>query len=200
MKVLIGIQRPDNHTDFRHVGVDENKLCIKRPKARTLGYLFSTIKQIKIFLSGLRHFSQGNSCYFVRCSPTGPNWSACIMTPEVRYSCTSSNHPSKANYSLQNEKKNRQFPTLTYCQSQFEWSFKKKNCSKRCIPASELKAPLLPKPNFSSFRPCIAKESLKTTLFTILLSFGGMGKGKGTEKSIQRTAKNREIMHSSDHG
>lgn len=76
----------------------------------------------------------------------------------------------------------------------------KKNCSKRCIPASELKAPLLPKPNFSSFRPWIAKESLKTTLFTILLSFGGMGKGKGTEKSIQRTAKNREIMHSSDHG
>lgn len=134
--------------------MDENKLCIKRPKARTLGYLFSTIKQIKIFLSGLRHFSQGNSCYFVWCLPTGPIWSACIMTPEVRYSCTSNNHPSKANYSLQNEKKNQQFPTLTYCQ--FKGSFKK-NTSKRCIPALGLKAPLLPKLNFSSFRPCIAK-------------------------------------------
>lgn len=178
--------------------MDENKLCIKRPKARTLGYLFSTIKQIKIFLSGLRHFSQGNSCYFVWCLPTGPIWSACIMTPEGRYSCTSNNHPSKANYFLQNEKKNWQFPTRTYCQSQLKWSLKK-NASKRRIPASELKAPPLPKLNFSSFIDHALLNNL-LTLFTILLSSGRMGKEKETEKSIQRIEKNREMKHSSDHG
>lgn len=47
------------------------------------------------------------------------------MTPEASYLCTGNNHPSKANYSLQNEQKNWQFPTLSYYKSQFEWSFKK---------------------------------------------------------------------------
>lgn len=170
--------------------MDENKLCIKRPKARALGYLFSTIKQIKIFLSGLRHFSQGNSCYFVQCSPTGPIWSACIMTPEVRYSCTSSNHPSKAN---RMKKRTGSFQPWLIVSHSSNGVSKKKNSSKRCIPASELKAPLLPKLNFSSFRPCIAKQSLKTTPFTILLFLGEWEKGKEQRKAFREQKRTEKL-------
>lgn len=65
------------------------------------------------------------------------------------------------------------------------------NASKRCIPASELKAPLLPKLNFSRFRQCIAKQPLKTTLFTILLFWGNGKRESNREKHSENKKEQR---------
>ena len=183
------MQGPDSHPSFRACTSRWKELGLKNTKSRTLVRPVLNNNKKNIFLSGPRRFWQDNSCYLLCSSPTGPIWSACIMTPDVRYQCTGNNHSSKANYSLRSEKRNWQFPTLSYYQSQCEWSFKKKKktTSKRCIPPSELNTlashlPFCPSisalnfMNFSSFTPCIAKRSLKTTSVAILLSFWGSRK------------------------
>lgn len=71
----------------------------------------------------------------------------------------------------------KQYPRTTSKRRMYPW-----------IPTKYLFFPalLLPKLNFSRFRPCIAKCSLKTALAAILLSFlGGWEKRKELRKTLR---------------